>query len=187
MVTYLHWNAQGISFDMDRLLKNFVLHFFYQNALKQGRLSLLQLWNPSLIIWRILNMCAVIVATLDVEVPGKKSLPVHHHQLQLLVPDLVPGYVVLEYLLPLWAHSLPHIFSFSSLWSVRQQHKPHKRVRQITGVFWGNKLNNCQNPTNSTQLKATLKQLALELDIYVYVVAKWPTPPTHYHKLFRHF
>ena len=164
MVTYLHWNAQGISFDMDRLLKNFVLHFFYQNALKQGRLSLLQLWNPSLIIWRILNMCAVIVATLDVEVPGKKSLPVHHHQLQLLVPDLVPGYVVLEYLLPLWAHSLPHIFSFSSLWSVRQQHKPHKRVRQITGVFWGNKLNNCQNPTNSTQLKATLKQLALELD-----------------------
>ena len=43
----------------------------------------------------------------------------------------------------------------------------------------------CQNPTqlNSTQLKATLKQLVLELDIVVTVTCS----PPHYHKLFIHF
>ena len=35
---------------------------------------------------------------------------------------------------------------------------------------------------NATQLNATLKQLALELDIVVMC-----SPPPHYHKLFSHF
>ena len=44
-------------------------------------------------------------------------------------------------------------------------------------IMVGNYSHFCQTPTqlNSTQLKATMKQLAMELDI----VVKWPTaPPT---------
>ena len=67
--------------------------------------------------------------------PAEKPLPVHHHQLQLLVPDLVPGDVVLKGLLPIWTSSFFHIVSLPFLGPVGQQDDFYKWVRKIRGVF----------------------------------------------------
>ena len=54
---------------------------------------------------------------------------------RVLVPELVPGDVVLKGLLPIWTSSFFHIVSLPFLGPVGQQDDLYKWVRKIGGVF----------------------------------------------------
>ena len=72
-----------------------------------------------------------------------------------------------------------HFFSLNQIW--RQEITINQSFEQQ--LF----LSIVKTQRNSTQLKTTLKQLALELDIVVTCSTTHPTPPHHHHKLFSHF
>ena len=113
------------------------------------------------------------------------------------------GTVLLIFLAPLYSTSLytgVAIMGFFVSWQFGTGFSWTSQHMNITGkissiFFIGCFFNNhifVKTQRNSTQLNATLKQLALELDIVVTCSATNPAHPTHpthppHHKLFSHF